>query len=143
MNRKQMIEVAVLALDPYVGQYDGNEVGMAEGIVDALIAAAGDEDAVFHVRKDAPDTSKAVSAKMRHGTLQTDVLAALINKSAVFGGATDDELERFLGRSHQSVSGARNALVRKGYVVDSGERRKNSHGNMAIVWYYTGKEVQS
>lgn len=141
MNRKQMIEVAVAAQRKIT--HDMYYDDLAEAIVDSIIAAAGDEDAVFHVRKDAPDTSRAVSEKMRAGTLQADVLQALINKSAVYGGATDDELERFLGRSHQSVSGARNALVRKGYAVDSGERRMNSHGNMAIVWYYTGKEVQS
>lgn len=140
MNRKQMMDVIENALNDVMLYPTETEIGY---VADAIFDNLGDGSAEFHVRKDAPDTSKVVSDKMRAGTLQGDVLHALINKSAVFGGATDDELERFLGRSHQSVSGARNTLVRKGYVVDSGERRKNSHGNMAIVWYYTGKEVQS
>lgn len=142
MNRQQMIDVIRDAIDgvthdPYVGDT------VAESVADAIIAAQGDEDAEFHVRKNAPDTSKAIVDKIRGGSLQAEVLQALIDKFYTFGGATDDELERFLGRSHQSVSGSRNALVRKGYVVDSGKRRRNSHGNLAIVWYYTGKEVKS
>lgn len=140
MNRKQLADVIENALNDLVF-YPTWEECLA--VADAVIAAQGDEDATFHVRKDAPDTSKAVSEKIRQGTLQAQILGAMVSKGSMFGGATDDELERLLGRSHQSVSGARNTLVRKGYVVDSGERRKNSHGNMAIVWYYTGKEVQS
>lgn len=140
MNRRQMIDNVEDTLYHLMGRDLPD--GWAGRIVDNMIAAMGDDKAKFNVRKDAPDTSKAVVDKIRTGTLQADVLSALIRKSAMFGGATDDELERLLGRSHQSVSGARNALVRKGYVVDSGERRKNSHGNVAIVWYYTGKEVQ-
>ncbi|MGE0229339.1 MAG: hypothetical protein AB7U23_12630 [Dehalococcoidia bacterium] len=140
MNRQQMIDNVETTL---YHQFDVTEAGWAENIVDNLLAEMGDDSAVFHVRKDAPDTSKAIVDKIRSGTLQQQVLDAMISKAAVFGGATDDELERLLGRSHQSVSGTRNTLVRKGYLVDSGNRRKNSHGNMAIVWYYTGKEVKS
>lgn len=146
MNRQEMIDIIIevangTGRDSEYPSYMGPIV--AGMIASAIIAAQGDEDAVFHVRKDAPDTSKAIVDKIRSGSLQAEMLDAFMNKYAAFGGATDDELERFLGRSHQSVSGCRNALVRKGYVYDTGHRRMNSHGNMAIVWYYTDKEVKS
>jgi hypothetical protein len=140
MNRKQMIAVVESVIHTHLNDtFDF----LTSPIVDAVIAAQGDGAAKFRVHRDAPDTSKAIVDKIRSGSLQAEMLQAFINKSAVFGGATDDEMERFLGRSHQSASGCRNTLVRKGYLVDSGERRMNSHGNMAIVWYYTGKEVAS
>jgi hypothetical protein len=103
----------------------------------------GDDGAEFRVRKNAPDTSHAIVSKMREGTLQHDVLMLFINLAvAGGGGATDDDIEAALGRSHQSVSGARNTLVRKGYLEDSGLRRPNRYGNMAIRWSYTGKRVE-
>lgn len=142
MNRQQMIEVALDALDNYVGQFDGNEQGMAEDIVDALIARRGDESAEFHVRRDAPDTSKAVADKIKSGSLGEHILY-LYGRLESFGGGgyTDEELEFILKRKHQSVSAARNLLVRKGYLVDSGERRRTSSNNPAIVWRRTEKPV--
>lgn len=139
MNRQQMVDVAIGVIDGYIGQFDGNETNMAEDVIDAIIAAMGDERARFRVRKDAPETSKAIVDKIRTGTLQQVMLDAFRNKAYVFGGATDDEMERFLGRSHQSVSATRNTLVRKGYLVDSGHRRPTRSGNQAIVWTWTGK----
>lgn len=49
-------------------------------------------------------------------------------------GRTDDELELFLGRSHQSVSARRRELVLGNFIVDSGERRRTRRGTTAIVW---------
>jgi hypothetical protein len=109
-----------------------------------IIAGLGNDAAEFHVRKDAPETSKAVAPRIREGSLQDDVLQLFVNlaHTGVAIGATDDDIEVSLKRSHQSVSGARNTLVRKGYLVDSGERRPNRYGNMAIRWTYTGKPVE-
>lgn len=39
-----------------------------------------------------------------------------------------------LGFSHQSASATINALMRDGYLVDSGERRLTQSGRKAIVW---------
>lgn len=94
-------------------------------------------EAVFQVRKTAPDTSQDVVVKMRAGTLQRDVLSKIATYSALWDGITDDELEELLGRTHQSVSAARNILVRKGLVTDSGLRRNTRSGNKAIVWTRT------
>jgi hypothetical protein len=49
-------------------------------------------------------------------------------------GATDDELERETGLSHQTVSARRRGLVQKGRVVDSGLRRLTRSGRKATVW---------
>lgn len=86
----------------------------------------------FRVRRDAPDTSKAVERKIREGTLQwrlLELFRALPNH-----GLTDDEIERNTHLTHQSVSAARNTLMRKGYIADSGQRRPTRSGNEAIVW---------
>jgi hypothetical protein len=42
-----------------------------------------------------------------------------------------------LGFAHQSASAAINWLMRKGMIVDSGERRKTRMGRRAIVWRMT------
>lgn len=42
-----------------------------------------------------------------------------------------------LGFAHQSASAAINWLMRKGHIVDSGERRKTRMGRRAIVWRVT------
>ena len=114
-----------------------------QNLANAIVADQGDDDAEFHVRRYAPDTSRAVAPRIREGSLQDDVLTLFVNlaHTGVAIGATDDDIEVALKRSHQSVSGARNTLVRKGYLVDSGERRPNRYGNMAIRWAYTGKTV--
>jgi hypothetical protein len=80
--------------------------------------------------------------KIRYGTLMDEVLTLFVNLGYAGGrGATDDDIEQATTRSHQSVSAARNTLVKKGYLVDSGERRPNRWGNMAIRWTWTGKKV--
>ncbi len=49
-------------------------------------------------------------------------------------GATDFEIERALDLRHQTASSRRRALVQRGEVTDSGERRKTDSGRNAIVW---------
>jgi len=49
-------------------------------------------------------------------------------------GATCEELEIRLGLSHQTASAAITALVKKGILVDSGERRTTRSGRKARVY---------
>ena len=140
MNRKQLIAAVdnMIADNPWVYASPDS----VEAIIDCVIAAQGDDDAEFHVRKDAPETSKAIVEKIREGTIQDAVLTLFVNLYRAGGiGATDDDIEVTLRRSHQSVSSARNTLVKRGYLVDSGYTRPNRYGNMAIRWTYTGKTV--
>lgn len=97
-------------------------------------------NAEFRVGADHPDTSKAVEPKMRRSTFQYEVLEMFDDDDAqgIFSlGFTDDELEMKTGRTHQSVSAARNTLFRKGLIHPTGERRSTRSGNDAIVWRRT------
>jgi len=89
----------------------------------------------------APSTSHQAAARA--------ALKAGRNKHRLFwmifdseDGLTDYEMERILARTshggrHQSVSAARNSLMKDGYVEDSGRRRPTDTGNDAIVWVLT------
>ena len=70
--------------------------------------------------------------------LQRDVYNALA--VAGYFGYTDFDLEDITGRSHQSVSAARNALMMAGLVTDSGKTRPNARGNPSIVWILASPE---
>ena len=87
----------------------------------------------FVVSKKHPDTSHAIVQKMREGTLKAEILG-LLTQPRHRWGLTDDQLEMKLNRSHQSVSGSRNNLVKNGLVMDSKRRRETRYGNEAIVW---------
>lgn len=50
------------------------------------------------------------------------------------GGLTVYQLTQVLGREHQTVSARANDLMRKGWIVDSGIRRKTGSGRNAVVW---------
>jgi len=61
-----------------------------------------------------------------------DEIASVYRNDGV--GMTVDALEQVLNRSHQSVSARVNELRNKGWVTDSGVRRKTRSGRPAIVW---------
>lgn len=81
-----------------------------------------------------PETAVAAAAKAKpkSGTLRRMVYDQIARSGAL--GATDDEIERALNRSHQSVSGARNTLAGDDLIRDSGLRRKTRYRNDAIAW---------
>ncbi len=144
MNRAQMVESVYETLVA-CGITGCEQRATAEHVISRLVSEAGDEDAVFEVRRNAPTTSKAIVEKIRKDSLQDRMLwlfsvekhpNAYTNRT----GFTDDELELRMGRTHQSVSATRNTLMRKGYVVDSGLKRHTRSGNPAIVYVWTGKE---
>jgi hypothetical protein len=62
---------------------------------------------------------------------------------ALAGGLTVDQLEFLLNGRHQTISARVNDLVNKGWVVDSGKRRKTRSNRNAIVWVVSeaAKEV--
>jgi hypothetical protein len=81
-----------------------------------------------------PATAQMAKAKFqaKSGSLRKKVYDAILDSGS--NGLTDDEIETFLARSHQSASGARNTLMNDGWVVDSGQRRETRYGNPAIAW---------
>ena len=54
-------------------------------------------------------------------------------------GKTDHEIERDLGIYLSSVNAARNRLVRRGEVKNSGQRRPSGRGGTATVWVATNR----
>ena len=89
------------------------------------------------VGRSAPETSKAAAtaAEPRAQTKQAQVLALI--REAGSAGLTDWELECATRLTHQSVSAARNVLMNRGLVYDSGKRRRTKTGNRAIAWRAT------
>lgn len=81
-----------------------------------------------------PDTARRMAAATlpRTGTLRRAVYDLIV--AAGSRGMSDDDLEVATGRTHQSVSGARNTLAADALIVDSGARRDNRYSNPVIVW---------
>ena len=101
---------------------------------------------VARVRHDAPATSvrAAAAALPRTGTIRAEIVD-LIGRSPA--GLTDDDLERITGRSHQSVSAARNSLVRDGWLTPASGPlgpvvRPTRFGNDATVWVLSAQARQ-
>ena len=55
-------------------------------------------------------------------------------------GFTDHEIEQLLGIPLQTVNARRNALVKEGYLVDSGRTRPTPRGRQASVWVLARKD---
>jgi hypothetical protein len=85
-----------------------------------------------HVRHS--DTSlEAAYRQLRTGESQRALVYQTIERSGE-SGLTDDDVERATGLRHQTASARRRELVQKGFVEDSGDRRKTSSGCRATVW---------
>jgi hypothetical protein len=81
------------------------------------------------------DTSEQAAQDIRPhaGRLRSLVLSAI--RDAGRRGCTDEELEDRLRLPHQTVSARRRELVLRGWVRDSGARRRNPRsGRSAAVW---------
>ena len=80
------------------------------------------------------DTSiaAAVALAPKLGRLQQMTLAAV--QAAGCHGMTADELAAHLGMDRWSIQPRTSELKRKGLTRDSGLRRMNASGKMAIVW---------
>lgn len=90
------------------------------------------------------DTSVAAANALAHklGPLQRMARAAI--RAAGPRGLTADELAERLDMDRYSIQPRTSELKRKGFIRDSGLRRKNASGKMAIVWIakYVGTETE-
>ena len=66
------------------------------------------------------------------GDLDRDIVRAL--EAAGVYGATCEQIEERIGRSHQSVSGNLRHLVERGIIEDSGRKGVTRSGRAAIAW---------
>jgi predicted HTH transcriptional regulator len=90
------------------------------------------------------DRNVIIVAKKAHPTSQSAAIKAypksgskrqkIYNAIKLFGGMTDEELERKLEMSGNTVRPSRVSLVRDELVKDSGRTRLTVAGNDAIVW---------
>lgn len=90
-----------------------------------------------HARWSDPDTSKAAAEDLageKATRLEYVVLATLQNFPQ---GLTMHEIVRLTGLPWNTVSPRIRPLVRKGFVIDSGKRRKGPTGHSCIVWRAT------
>lgn len=83
------------------------------------------------------DTSiaAAVALAPKLGRLQQMALGAI--RDAGWLGLTADELAARLGMDRWSIQPRTSELRRKGLIRDSGQRRPNGTGKLAIVWIAT------
>lgn len=106
---------------------------------DALDAAVDDHSllglANLSQRGTTSNNSTDTSAQAAASLGDVSGLARLcFDEIVLAGGLTVYQLTQVLGREHQTVSARVNDLLRKGWVVDSGLRRKTGSGRNACVW---------
>jgi len=86
------------------------------------------------IAKNARQTSRQAAEKAypKSGTMRLRVYEFIIRQG--LKGATDQEIQRNLNLSGDTVRPSRITLFQDGLIIDSGERRKNANGNECIVW---------
>jgi hypothetical protein len=90
-----------------------------------------DRNVIIVANKAQPTSQRAaIKAFPRSGTKRQKIY----NSIRLFKGLTDEEIERTLEMSGNTVRPSRVSLVRDGLVMDSGQTRQTVSGNDAIVW---------
>lgn len=105
-------------------------------IHDVVRPAVSDPAPVITANQSATSQAAGEAARLRSGSLRKAAYEFIANRPA---GATTDEVEIALERSHQSVSSAINSLTAHGYLValvrDGGEvYRETRSGRSATVY---------
>lgn len=80
------------------------------------------------------DTSIAAAVALAPGLGRLQRMALDAIRKAGSPGLTADELAERLGLDRWSIQPRTSELRRKGLIRDSGQRRPNSTGKLAIVW---------
>lgn len=86
----------------------------------------------FLFRKKDPDTSKAAAESVDTSALEEMVLNAIARHEAQ-GAIADQILEEFPSYPYSSITARFSALIRKGFVLDTGERRAGKSGRKQRV----------
>lgn len=93
------------------------------------------EIGAFHAPESgAPETEReaAIMAYPSSGTKRKAVLDFLVERGDQ--GATDEEVSIALDMRLYTAAPRRNELLRDGWIVDSGRRRRTTTGSPAAVW---------
>lgn len=87
-----------------------------------------------------PGTSRAaaISATPILRSARRQIVNEIASVSSLWPtGLSDEDLCRRLRRHHKTVSSARNWLCEKGWLTDSGARKKSASGRATILWCLT------
>jgi hypothetical protein len=79
-------------------------------------------------------TSAALSIAPKFGTMTRDVL---VNLTKYPSGLTDEEAQNIMGMQGNSYRPCRVTLMDRGFVADTGDRRKTNQRKDAVVWTVT------
>jgi len=79
-------------------------------------------------------TSAALSVAPKFGTMTRDVL---VNLTKYPSGLTDEEAQNIMGMQGNSYRPCRVTLMDRGFVADTGDRRKTNQRKDAVVWTVT------
>lgn len=128
-----------VAFDPYISR----PYGLQEDDLIEAVQALDDHDAAEMTGQGAkwvhgsPKTSREAAelAALAQNSARRLIVTALM--MSPLPALSDDHLERKIGRSHQTISSARNWLVEAGWVRDSGKRAITRAGREAIAWELT------
>ena len=86
------------------------------------------------IARNAQQTSidAAHNAYPKSGTMRLNIYEYIVRQG--LRGATDQEIQKNLQLSGDTVRPSRITLQKDGLVIESGDRRKNANGNECIVW---------
>jgi hypothetical protein len=108
-------------------------------LLDELLDDPGaDTVGQYHaLHRGAPETERraAIEVQPRTGTARRRVLDLIASRGET--GATDEEVSIALRMRLYTAAPRRTELVRGGWVMDSGKRRRTTTGSRAAVWMLT------
>lgn len=112
-------------------------------VVDTYIEMRLDEADRWKVGTNHPETSQADGPLPNLGDIARQVFQVIETASQQGQyGLTCDEVESRLQGKHQTISARVNELRDRGWIKDSGERRRTRSGRKAIVWAPTLRAIQ-
>jgi len=94
-----------------------NVIQMPLGTPAHMLARSGD-----------PSTSKAAARDIAEKTSHLEQVVLNVIRSFQFGCISDDVRDRLSGLPYSSVTARFSALLRKGRIVETGEKRKGASG---------------
>jgi hypothetical protein len=86
------------------------------------------------IASNARETSRIAAERIypKTGSIRLSVYEFLVRQG--LRGATDQEMQSNLNLSGDTIRPTRMTLLKDGFIMDSGETRKNTNGNPCVVW---------
>jgi hypothetical protein len=86
------------------------------------------------IASNARETSRIAAERIypKTGSIRLSVYEFLVRQG--LRGATDQEMQSNLNLSGDTIRPTRMTLLKDGFIMESGETRKNINGNPCVVW---------